>query len=41
MSQPDIIIKEAGKGAAVTLNKNHYRAVIYECFKNLNSLLKL
>ena len=31
MNQPDIVIKEAGKGGAVTvLSKNHYRAMIYE-----------
>ena len=35
MIQPDIVIKEAEKGVAVTvLSKNHYRAMIYEHLSN-------
>ena len=42
MNQPDIVIKEADKGGAVTvLSKNHYRAMIYEHLSNQNTYQKL
>ena len=42
MNQPDIAIKEAGKGGAVAvLSKNHYRAMLYEHLNNLNSLVEI
>ena len=42
MNQPDIVIKEADKGGAVTvLSKNHYRAMIYEHLSNQNTYRKL
>ena len=42
MNNPDIVIKEADKGGAVTvLSKNHYRAMIYEHFNNQNTYQKL
>ena len=42
MNQPDIVIKEADKGGAVTvLSKNHYRAMIYEHLSNQNIYQKL
>ena len=42
MNQPDIVIKEANKGRAVTvLSKNHYRAMVYEHFNNQNTYQKL
>ena len=42
MNQPDIAIKEAGKGGAVAvLSKNHYRAMLYEHLSNLNSLVEI
>ena len=42
MNQPDIIIKEAEMGGAVTvLRKNHYRAMIYEHLSNQNTYQQL
>ena len=42
MNQPDIIIKEAEMGGAVTvLGKNHYRAMIYEHLSNQNTYQQL
>ena len=42
MNQPDIVIKEADKGEAVTvLSKNHYRPMIYEHLSNQNLYQKL
>ena len=41
-NQPDIVIKEADKGGAVTvLSKNHYRAMIYEHLSNEKPYQKL
>ena len=42
MNQPNIVIKEAGKGGAVAvLSKHHYRAMIYEHLSNQNTYQKL
>ena len=42
MNQPNIVIKEADKGGAVTvLSTNHYRAMIYEHLKNQSTYQKL
>ena len=42
MNQPNIVIREADKGGAVTvLSKNHYRAMIYEHLSNQNTYQKL
>ena len=42
MYQPNIIIKEAKMGGAVTvLSKNHYRAMIYEHLSNQNTYQQL
>ena len=41
-NQPDIVIKEADKGGAVTvLSKNHSRAMIYEHLSNQNTYIKI
>ena len=42
MNQPNIVIKDADKGGAVTsLSKKHYRAMIYEDlnYQNINQKL--
>ena len=42
INHPDIVIKEAEKGGAVTvLSKNHYRTMIYEYFSNQSTYQKL
>ena len=42
MNQPNIVIREADKGGAVTvLSKNHYRAIIYERLSSQNTYQKL
>ena len=42
MNQPNIVIKEADKGGAVTvLSKHHYRAMIYQHLSNQNTYQKL
>ena len=42
MNQPDIVIKEADKGGAVTvLKKHHYRAMIHEHLSNQTTYQKL
>ena len=42
INQPEIVIKEADKGEAVTvLSKNHYRTMIYEHFSNRSTYQKL
>ena len=42
MNQPDILIKEADKGGAVTvLSKNHYRKIIFEYLHNQNTYQKV
>ena len=42
MNHPDIVIKEADKGGAVTvLSKNHYRAMIYGHLSNQSTYQKL
>ena len=42
MNQPNIVIKEADKGGAITvLSKSHYRTMIYERLSNQNTYQKL